>query len=153
MFYDYVRNHPLVENNWDLLLAGEKIQSKSGYIYLIRRDVLADRVLVVRNFIEDTAYHAHSSKLVTTRAERSKKPMISTLESPQGRGKISLNRISDPDDRADFEGLRESLEVLMIEDRKKNSWISRAFHWCKEPAAKYFLLLLVAYAILTYIVL
>lgn len=148
MFYASVRNHPLVDDNWHVLTKGERIQTKTGSVYLVLRENQEDRSFIIRDDRNDTAYFAHRRRLTVLIGNT----VAHDIPSPQSKVGKALAELVEPEDADYVEGLSELLETIMLENRQKHSLWERSLKWFKDPAAKIFLAGLALYGILTIIV-
>lgn len=148
MFYNYVRHHPLVAGSWQQVITGDRIQSKSGYLYLILRDKMSERSFVIRDTVKNTSFTVRGDKLSITRNEntrnaRSKIIVVGDEGLPALVGE-------ERDDVNELDGL---LETILLEKKQENSTSHRIAAFMRDPIAKLFLLSALLYAILTLLVL
>lgn len=146
MFYDYVRQHPLVAANWQHVITGDRIQSKNGYLYLILRDKMSDRSFVIRDTAKNTSFTVRGDKLTITRNEntrnsRSKVIVVGSDGLPSLQG----------EERDDLNELDNLLETIMLEKRQEKSTTHQLLSALRDPIAKLFLLCALLYGILTFI--
>lgn len=152
MFYDFVRNHALVANNWEALLTGDQISGKLGYVHLIRRDTISNRTLVIRDRIRNVVYNASGDKLMVISGEGTAKARTVTLTSPVSQGQLTLSRFTDPDERRIISDLQTLLEKMYMEYKRKHGMVAQLKKWIKDPTARLFLIAASIYAILSLLV-
>lgn len=153
MFYASVRHHPLVESNWHVLIRGEKIQTRSGSIYVVLRKVVDQRSFIIRDDKNDLIYFVHGKHLNIVKGGGGGTGIIRTIDSPKPRKGKSIAELVSPEDSHYVERLQEVLDVIMRENKRKTGWLARTLRWVKDPAAKLFLLGVIIYGILTTVVL
>lgn len=153
MFQKLVREHPTIQDYWGELLEKGFIENTQGSMQLLRKDELAERVLLVRDEPSAISYSIRSGKLTVTRGLDSASPQAQTFHVDQV-GSLKPEVLERAFEECEgFEScirdLYKTLDKIIKEHKKKRPWYERTWEWLNNKTNLVFLLLFIGYTALS----
>lgn len=151
MFYSYVRNLPMVEQNFSNLLRGGLVNTKSGNIRMVREDKKGKdiRSFVIRDNHEDVMFHLEDKSLTITSNLRTGRDIRSFVIKPHSPMRPFAIENFEIEDRREVRRMLYLLQTMSVEYRKQRSILSRVKKILRDPKMQIMLICGSLYGIVT----
>lgn len=151
MFYSYVRNLPMVDQNFSALLRGALINTKSGNLRMVREDREGKdiRSFSIRDNHEDIMFHLEDKSMTVTHNLRTGRDVRSYTIKPHSPLRPFAIENFELGDRRDVRRMLHLLQTLSIEYRKQRNLLSRTKKVLRDPKTQISLICGSIYVIVT----
>lgn len=148
MFYDYVKDLPLVSDN-RILNRGGRMEFSVGHLRKAKADSKGFRAFILYDKLRDVSYRVTANGMLVEYGESYDYQRHFVDNPPDG---VKYTNFAVEGDAAEINSFIHLLDRMEEEYDDRRSLISRFKNFMKEPLGKIFLLIGVIYAIVTILV-
>lgn len=149
MFYDYVKDLPLVSDN-RILNRGGRMEFSVGHLRKSKADSKGFRAFILHDKLRDVSYRVNENGMLVEYGESYDYHRIFVVNPPDG---VKYTNFAVEGDAAEINSFILLLERMQDEYDERRSLFSRFRRFMKDPTGKLLLLVGALYVVVTILVL